>query len=122
MKNQKNKSTLKYQKGTNPKHKNQKNKPKNIKNDAILIIKWLIEYSINLLGLCPKPLINFEFNLINIHLTFNQTDSQRGVIVTPLGVAQTHEEIISSTFYTFATCGRSPKWYLGRIKSVRTFS
>lgn len=27
-----------------------------------------------------------------------------------LGLAQTHEEIISSTFYTFATCGRPPKW------------
>ena len=84
MKNRKPKRTLKYQKRQTLKVKRQT--LKTVKNNAIFVIKQLIAYAINFLGLCPKPLINFEFNLINISLNLNQNNPQVGVIVNILGL------------------------------------
>jgi len=66
-----------------------------------------IAYALLLVGLLPGPILSFEMNL-NLH-TKNKKKGDRGRHGNSLGFAQTHEEIISSTFYTFATCGRSPK-------------
>jgi len=84
---------------------------KNMKIKIFKTIFWIasacIAYAITQVGLLPAPISIFEINL-NLYPK-NKKKGDWGRHGNSLGFAQTHEEIISSTFYTFATCGRSPK-------------
>lgn len=68
----------------------------------------------------PPDFPNSKF-FTKIFQRFRSAKTQ--VKIKTLGFAQTHEEIISSTFYTFATCGRPPKWvWEGRKASGISFT